>query len=453
MTGLADLAHLIDHERVRAGVPGCAVVVVRDGEVLLCRGFGHRDTAASAPVTTRTLFPIGSATKTFTASLVARLAVEGRLDLDAPMRDSWPEVGMLDPDAAAALSLRDCLAHRSGLPRHDLLWLGTGGRVDRDDLVSALSHLPASAPFRSTYQYNNVLYIVAGHLVARSLGGSYEEVLEHDVLSPLRLERTTFSSAQALGDADRALPYDRDGRELAFVPLDLAGPAGGLISCADDLALWLLALTAAGPALDVMRTPCIARPTPDPQGPFSETAYGLGLMLESYRGQVVSHHGGNIDGYSAQVLTREDGTGIAVLTNLHATAFRDSLPYQVLDLLDGVVPSAPDHASFFADRLGRTLAPLNERRATHAEGIPAQGLVGRYRHPGYGEVTVTATDAGLRWSYQGVPQGDLDARPDGSVEAHYQFFGVELAATGAATPTELRLQLEPAVDPLVFRRC
>lgn len=112
------LTEIIETERKRFGIPGCAAVVIADGKPVLCAGFGLRDTGRELPVTTRTLFPIASATKTFTAALCALLAADGLLDLDRPAREYLPSLRLDGRD----VTVLDMLCHRAGLSRHDLLW-------------------------------------------------------------------------------------------------------------------------------------------------------------------------------------------------------------------------------------------------------------------------------------------------------------------------------------------
>jgi CubicO group peptidase (beta-lactamase class C family) len=431
---------IVERERVRAGVPGCAVVVVRNGEVLLCEGFGVRDVDGQLPVTAGTLFPIGSATKTFTAYL---LATSG-LDLDAPLG-----LAMQAP-AAAALSLRDCLSHRSGLPRHDLVWQAGEGVITRDELVAALAHLAPSAPFRSEYQYNNLLYVAAGHLGARALGGSYEEALAARVLQPLGMRRTNLAVATTEADADHARPYVLpDGhlvKEIPFATLELAGPAGGINSCGEDLVPWLLAVTADS----TLGTPLVPMPPREPLGPFEPLGYGLGLMVERHRGHVVTHHGGNIDGFSSQVLTRDDGTGVAVLTNLQTTWVRDSLPYLLLDHLDGV-PS-PDYGTLFAERLQRLLSQAEPELAPVATGPSPSVDVGAFHHPGYGGLLVDRRNDVLVWRLRGLREGTLVPLTDGTFAAKVWLYGAERHFPGAFEGGAWHLHLEPAVAPIRFAR-
>ena len=454
------LRDIIEAERLRAGVPGCAVVVVRRGDVVFIDGFGRRHVGNDLPVTPQTLFPIGSSTKTFTAALLAGL------DLDAPIRSYLPDFALLDPVASEHVSIRDCLSHRTGLPRHDILWQAGDGVINRRDLIDALAYLPANKRFREAYQYNNLLYIVAGEIAGQLQAGTYEEAVAQRILQPLAMARTNFSVDETKRDPDHAKPYlraaDDELHEIPFARLDLAGPAGGLNSTASDLVPWLLTLTGHGVEgrgpllsngiLDQMRTPAIDMPA-DSSGAITAIGYGLGQMLETYRGHHVAHHGGNIDGFSSQILTRDDGIGIALLSNLHATSFRDSLPYYLLDAIDGV-PS-PDHGSYFRDRLKARFAAADAARALRAPESPAPpsrplaDYAGRYQHPGYGEIVV---DRSLAWSYRGL-SGAMHHHHAEVFEAVTTLNGAEVGLPAEFTPDALHMRLELMVPPIRFARC
>ena len=467
---MTTLGNVIEAERQRAGVPGCAVAVVADGKVMLLQGFGHRDLASQSPVTPDTLFPIGSATKTFTAALLASLAEACALGLDAPVRTYVDAFALHDPVASEQVSMRDCLSHRTGLPRHDILWQAGNGVLTRADIVSALAHLPVNKPFRESYQYNNLLYIAAGELAGGFSGSSWEEAIDHRMLRPLAMTRTNFCVGGTQADADHATPYIRrangDIEPTPFVDLGLAGPAGGINSCARDLVPWLLALTGAhSPALSTrtlteMRTPAIAMPG-DADAPTTSQAYGLGLMLEDHHGRRIAHHGGNIDGFSSQILTRDDGVGIAVLTNLHATWLRDSLPYLILDTLDGV--TSPDYGGYFRRRLEARFAAADAARALPARsGLPPvrplTDYAGRYRHPGYGELQVTHDGGSLAWHYRSLPSGPLRHCHLEVFEAHTHLNGVDVALPAqfthdlAGDVDAMHVQLELMVRPIRFAR-
>ena len=466
-----------EEERQRFGVPGCAVVVIKDGELVLSEGFGSRDVDRGLPVTSATLFAIGSATKTFTAALIGSLVDEGVLDLDAPVRTYLPGFRMHDPVATEQLTLRDCLAHRSGLPRHDILWYAGAGHLDRDDLIRALEFLPPSQPFRQVMQYNNLLYTLAGHLAGRLCGGSFEEAVTTRILKPLSMDRTNFDVLVSQQDGDHSQPYlQPHGHEAAaqvgFASLDLVGPAGNINSCADDLVAWLQALLGVGdhpPLLSTsllteLRTPMVPLNGIPENVVVQHVGYGLAQIIEDHRGRRLTHHGGNIDGFASQVMTRvEDGIGIAVLTNLGKSGLRDALPYVILDLIDGVAPSG--HGAYFkqrADDLAAQLYAAGERQLTEALPYgpvrPFADYVGTYRHGGYGEVVVALDGEQLTLRYLGLPPGVL-------VHRHLEVFVLVIGAGGAEQKVgaqfthdlegavrSLRLELEPAVDPIEFAR-
>src|SRR5262245_10449451 len=158
--------------------------VVADGEVVLCAGFGRR-VGRDLPVTAETLFPIAASTKTFTAALCAALVDEGRLSWQRPVRDYLPGFQMSDPVASSSLTVYDMLSHRSGLPRHDLLWYAAAGLVELAELLAALRHLGANKGFREVWQYNNLMYTMAGELAGQVAGALYEQAMRERILQPL----------------------------------------------------------------------------------------------------------------------------------------------------------------------------------------------------------------------------------------------------------------------------
>ncbi|MFN2539825.1 MAG: serine hydrolase [Mycobacteriales bacterium] len=470
---------LVETERERFGVPGCAIVVVKDGEVLLAEGFGNRDVDADLRVTADTLFPIGSSTKTFTAAVLATLVDEGKLDFDVPVSSYLPGFALQDPIATQLLSVRDCLSHRSGLPRHDLLWYAGDGTLNRDEVIARLPHLPPTKPFRQEWQYNNLLYLTAGHLAGRLTGGSYEDAVRSRVLTPLGMTRTNFSVVETQADTDHAKPYVRNmGEDLAkqvpFASLDLAGPAGNINSSVNELVPWLTTRLAQGvdgrdpllssSVLQELRTPAWAVVPMFGQGVARNVGYGLALVIEEYRGKRITHHGGNIDGFSSQVLTvPEEGIGIAVLTNLHATSLRDALPYLVLDVIDGVEKA--DHGATYHSRMTSLLESMDNAKksgAARSKPLPAvrplNDYVGEYAHPGYGPITIGGDAERLTFSYYNLPEGHLEHR-------HLEVFDAVVQVSGddnrfpaqfthdlEAEVDGLLVKLEPTLPPLRFER-
>lgn len=408
------LTEIIEAERERFGIPGCAVVVIADAKPVLCAGFGLRDAGRELPVTTKTLFPIASATKTFTAALCALLVADGLLDLDRPAREYLPSLRLDGRD----VTVLDMLCHRAGLSRHDLLWYTAPAGVTREELIGSLAHLTPNLPLRSRWQYNNMMYLTAGYLAGSVAGASFEEALTSRILEPLGMTRTYLSTAAVEADLDSAVPYVCPGPDAAVVPvpladLDLIGPAGGINSCADDMLPWLLTLLGHGhdggspgllpdEVLASLRSPRISLPERSLLVLDRPVGYGLGLIVEDYRGHRMVHHGGDIDGFTCQVsLLPEADCAVAFLANRGRSALRDALPGVVFDYILGLDPR-PHTDIWFA--IETSLRAGNAARSEPALELPmvrpASDYAGRYEHPAYGELTVCASSDrdGLRLS-------------------------------------------------------
>jgi CubicO group peptidase (beta-lactamase class C family) len=224
-------------------VPGCAVAAVQDGQVVLAAGWGQRDLDTKLPVTADTLFAIGSTTTAFTAATVGALVDDGLLDWERPLREYVPEIQLHDPVVTDRLTVVDLLSHRSGLPRHEMTWLGHPGR-SRSELVRRLRFLPLSKDLRQAFQYCNLGYLAAGYAVEVLSGTPWEDCLRGRLLIPLGMSRSNLSVEEMSADPDHATAYER--RQGAVVPVPqrpiaAMGPAGAINSCAADLARWLLA--------------------------------------------------------------------------------------------------------------------------------------------------------------------------------------------------------------------
>ena len=345
MTNVDAIRELVAVERARFNVPGLAVAVVHEHETVLCEGFGQADLETGRPVTVETHFPIASDTKAFTAATLCLLADAGLVDLDAPVREVLPWFAMHDPHATELVSPRDLLSHRTGLPRHDVVWFGDV-TLPLEETTRRLRYLPMSRPVRTTWDYNNLCYIAAGHLIEVLTGMSWSEAVTTRLLKPLGMSSTTFA-VQDPAVSQLAWPYKATSTALVRQQLparstaENAGPAGGLVSTISDLSQWLLARLGQRPevvsiaALDQLHRPSmLGGISVDQFEEIESLGYGLGCQVESYRGRRLVHHGGNILGYSSDVcVVPGTGTGIAVLTNLDSSYLRLPLMYGILDHL------------------------------------------------------------------------------------------------------------------------
>ena len=456
-------------------VPGCAVAAVRDGEVVLATGWGRRDLAAELPVTPGTLFAIGSTTKAFTASTVGALVDDGLLEWERPVRDYLPDLRLHGLVVTDRLTVVDLLSHRSGLPRHDLAWVGHPDR-SRADLVGRLRFLPLSRDLRQEFQYCNLGYLAAGHLVEMLSGGTWEDHLRSRLLEPLGMGRSNLSVAELGADPDHATAYERRQGVVGPVPqrpVAALAPAGAINSCASDMARWLLTQLSGGQVdgQAVMSPATVARQQePHMVLPEDRTfpastrhAYGLGWMIGRYRDHRLAEHGGGIDGFQTEcMLLPDDGIGVVVLTNTSSSAMAPVVAYRVLDELLNLEPL--DWFSPFKARFDAAMAGMREARGARrvVAGAPLprplDAYAGDYEHPGYGTLTITA-EAGTLQPRLGTMDLSLAHR-------HYETFDLEWHELGDQSHlfplmflsdpdgdiTALTVPFEPSVGPLRFDR-
>jgi CubicO group peptidase (beta-lactamase class C family) len=456
-------------------VPGCAIAAVRDHDVILATGHGRRDLGAELPVTPDTLFAIGSTTKAFTAATVGALVDDGLLEWERPLRDYLPELRLHDPVVTDRLSVIDLLSHRSGLPRHDLAWLGHPGR-SRTELVRRLRFLPLSRDLRQEFQYCNLGYLVAGHVVEVLSGTPWEDYLRARLLAPLGMSRSNLSADDMSADPDHATAYERRQGVVVPVPqrpVTAMAPAGAVNSCAADMARWLLAQLGGGQVdgQAVMSPGTVARQhTPHMLMPEDRTfpastrhAYGLGWMIGRYRDRRLAEHGGGIDGFLTEcMLLPDDGIGVAVMTNTSSSAMAPVVAYRVLDELLGLEPL--DWYSSFKARFDAATAGIREargaRRVVREAPLPRPlgAYAGEYEHPGYGTLAITVEGDTLRPSF-----GTMDLS---LAHRHYETFDLEWHELGDPSHvfplmflsdpdgdiTALTVPFEPSVEPLRFER-
>ncbi len=458
-------------------VVGLSVAIVVDGETVYLRGHGVRDRERNLPMTPQTLLAIGSSSKAFTTFAMGALVDQGKLAWDVPLRTYLPWFRMQDEFATARLSPRDLVTHRSGLPRHDLLWYNNSTNT-REELVRRLAYLPPSADLRERFQYNNLMFLTAGYLVGTLSGASWEDGIRQLVLTPLGMARTNFSVAASQKDPDHSLGYTvrRDTIErLPFRDISLVGPAGSINSSAEEMTKWITLHLNGGKAgdrqvlqpatiRDMYRpyTPIGGMGTATELGPMS---YGLGWFVDTYRGRYRAQHGGNIDGFSAGVtLLPNDGMGIVVLANQNGAAINEIIARTAMDRLFGGERREWNAEGLRQRDAAAAGAVQNEEKKGEARiagtrlAHPLAAYAATYADSGYGPATVALERDTLVFRYNGIPAK--------LAHWHYETFS---ALRNPADPTfadqqftfrtnakgkvdALLLALEPAVAPIVLRR-
>lgn len=350
---LAALANQIEARRVELRIPGASVAIVTPDRVLMARGFGVRDVRRALPVTSQTLFGIGSCTKPFTALAFAISADSGVLSLDDSPRRFLPWFALRDSLANADVNFRDLLSHRTGVKMDDAQgWYQR--HPTRERLIRfAMNGAPAKR-FRSTFQYNNFMYVAAGEALAAAHYATYAYVLERLVLRPLGMDSTTTSLRRVAASSDVSFGYrggpgvaSRDAvapRDLSY--LDGIEAAGAIWSNAHDMSRWLRMLAGRG-VLDgrriVSERGLTALLTPAVRAPGGN--YGLGWFIQSWHGETLYSHAGGVGGFGALCeFAPSLGLGWAVLTNVDD----GTLPRAVRELIYTHLVRAPRHADISA---------------------------------------------------------------------------------------------------------
>jgi len=473
-TLVPDLDALVANVMAEWHIPGLALAVLRRDAPPLLQAFGLRDVESRTRVGTTTLFPIGSITKSFTTTGLALLVDEGKLAWDVPVREILPEFKLKDPIASEKCTLRDLLTHRTGLPRHD--WVHQPGHLDNAGMLAALRHLDPSKEFRSAFQYQNIMYLAAGMVAERIAGQRWEDYTRDRVLNPLGMVDTTTSLEDMVSaHANHAAPHMLQNDALCRIPVRPihTRPSGSICASVADMASYLrfqLDPTADRSGLRLSMDSATQLTTPQihiGRSSFSDIGdvhYGIGFEIAHYRGERQIIHGGAWSGYTCEIrMLPERGFGIVVLTNGHWHSGCAVISLSIFDRLLGLDPLP------WFDRLRAPAAALRVQRpkeiatreATIRPGTrPSHDLpdyAGEYEHPAYGVVRIVSNDGALRWHGLGL---DLPIS-----HRHYDLFElgadwsiwfenvtVQFHTDREGDIASLSLPLEPAVEPIVFRR-
>lgn len=471
----------LEAQRLAWRVPGLAVALIKDGGLAYLKSFGHRDGAGALPVTTDTLFRGASTTKALGAASVAVLVDEGKLDWDAPVTRWLPEFapGSANPEGRAAwasINLRDMLSHRTGLPRHDLVWYNNTSTT-RAELVGRIAHLPMSAPLRARYQYNNLMFVMAGHVVERVTGQAWEDFATARLLAPLGMRRAGFSVTDMAADPDHAVGHAAgpDGRPMPVrLRRDaLLGPAGALNASISDYARWAAMQLGRGSlegrrilspgAIAAMWEPLLLT-APTPREPEFERAwYGLGWRIDSWQGMARVAHGGDLNGFTSRVtLLPQRNAAIVVLANVGDCPLPNAVTPELAERMLGL-PSSGNAARALARRDAAASRPPADTAQRPVAGTspsrPLAAYSGSFRHPGYGTLRVSEDGGALAARYNDMPARlehwhyDVFETRTERLD-HGDFGGLKLVfqadETGALSSVSVRM--EDATPPVVFTR-
>ncbi len=464
--------------------PGLALAVVKDGQIVHAAGYGFKNVEKKEPMTADTLLAIGSCTKAFTTATIASLVEQGVLDWDRPVNQYWPEFRIVDPATTQFVTLRDMVSHRTGLPRHDLMWFA--GELPRAEILKRVEHLQPAAPIRQKWIYNNIMFVTAAAAAERATGKSWEELVRATILDPLAMKRTNFHIGEMTSDPDHAVGYHDKGKSKdGFKPKpyrEIAGmaPAGSINSSAREMAAWMAmhlghAQKTSENGKEILRKTTIAElHTPVMTGggaagerkDVHDLGYALGWGAESDRGRRVVKHGGAIDGFVALVsLWPDDDLGIVALVNQSGSALPGIVSKTVADKFLGhaeVDWSAQALAKVAAAEAATAIAKADKAKSRIADtkqSHPAKAYAGTYENPAFGKLVVSNEGDGLKlaygvvniplkhWHYDVFVADGLKPEDDAFEDKLFRFVVETDGSIGSVTS-----DFEPMIPPVVFKR-
>ena len=458
--------------------PGAAIAIVSGGETVFARGYGYRDLGAKLPLSSKTIYPIASTTKAMNATLLGMLVEEGQLAWDEPVQRYLPAFRLRDPYISRHVTLRDLIVMRTGLPRHDWVWIEHP--IDRADLVHRLEALELSAGFRERFQYNNLTTVAAGHLAEVVTGRPWEDLIREKILEPLGMKDTEFT----LPDTDNvSLSYHENSRRELVLTRRLAsaatGPCGGSIhSTVEDMTRWLTfnlgdrqlanRRLIDSRTLREIHSPCILAGLEE-GAPSGNAAYALGWFVDTYNGHARISHGGYLnDVQSSVMLFPNDDLGIVSFGNFCGSRLAPLINQYAFDLLMGFKPlqTVEEKLSDYEKKIeemharNATLRRIENTFPSHS----LENYAGRYENAGYGLFAIRSAAQVLslernnlvlpleHWHYDTWVAKDHDrfgiAVPHAFDRASRLLF--ETNADGEVASFTVRL--EPAVAPIRFRK-
>lgn len=437
------LKSALDEAQERFHTPSYSITFCYEGKTeTLCSGYQNLE--QKTPTNGDTLYAIGSCTKSFAAGAICALVDQGKLTLDDLVKDYIPEFEMFDSYVTNHLTIRDMLCHRSGLPRHELSWYARLDKITKQQMIKMFRYLRPNQPFRYKWQYSNHMYALAGYVIERVTGkDNWQDVVRELLLKPLGITRAAFSpeEAMALGNCATPYLYDRNtGRnyEIPYANIGSMSAAGCIYMSTEELAKWDWMLVNEGRQGDKqilskemcleMLTPQMIMPqenTPAPlRGIVTNGAYGLGLMMEAFRGHRLIHHGGHIDGFMAdQSLLADDGFSCSILTNIGELRSAQAMRYVVMEHFLGGDEDWSQKLQAHNEQLFQDNCDIQDKRMdVQPKNAPCpvqlEDICGTYIEPAYGDIILTLEDGVLH-----IKLGAMKAKV-----VHYanQFFYIEV---------------------------
>ena len=403
-------------------IPGLALGIVYKDQLIYAKGYGYRDLNNKLPVNGKTLFPIGSNTKLFTATTACILVEEKKLSLDKPIRNYMPLLNFSNDELNAKITLRDMLSHRTGLPRYDGIWVASP--FTRKEAVDKVVYMKPQLGFREGYIYNNMMFMAAGAVMETVTGMSWEEIIRKRIFQPLQMNASCFTNEEMMKFENFAYGYyEPDStnklQSLSFeTQSDALGPAGFIKSNIEDMSHWMIAQLNGGKykGQQVIPEPAIKQTLipnniVDKEGKWDELSnslYGLGRAMQTYKGYKITTHSGGIDGYYSN-LTFIPSENIAIFlvhNSVPAVSVRSAMAFPIIDRLLNL-SQTPWSERYMKDYLkikADSKRAKDSINATQVKStVPSHALkdyTGKYTNPIYGNLMIEMQNEALSLSFR-----------------------------------------------------
>jgi len=426
------LDRYVEAARKNWQVPGMSLVVVRDGKVLLSKGYGVRELGKTEAVDASTLFGAMSTTKAMTAVAMGILVDEGKVNWDDKVVKHLPDFRVADPYVTGEIRVRDLFTHNAGLGNADFLWTRTT-KLSSAEIISRMQYAKPAYAFRAGFVYHNVMYLVAGKIIEKASGMTWERFMTERVFNPLGMKNTFPTLESSRNYQNRSSAHFEIKNQITVIPemqVDAAAPAGSVWSTADNIGKWvnftLYNTTADGKPLlkpatydEIFKPQVILPATFFPTFRLTKprwTTYGLGWFQHDYRGEMVNFHTGSLAGRTAIIgLLRDKKLGVYIFGNLEHAELRHALMYKVFDLFafdDNSRDWSAEMKILYDGIKSEAAKNLEARRAARqlntSHSLPLDTYAGKYSDPYYGSTEVQLVEGKLRLVTNRETYADLE---------------------------------------------
>ncbi len=405
-------------------IPGLAIAIVKNNQVVTMKGFGVRDINTKAPVDENTLFMIASNSKLFTATAVAQLEFQNKLSLDDKVTKYFKDYELYDKNASEMVTVRDMLSHRIGTKTFQGDFTFWNSKLSRYEIIKKMRLLKPVGQFRQEFGYCNSCFLTAGEIIPIVSGKPWEVYVYDSILIPLGMNNTHMLSQGIAERPNVARPYTSQFTGSLYEPgydkIDNIGPAGSMVSNVKDMSKWLMMQLDSGryqgkrilPWAVLQRTRDVnttIRSRKSPAYPTHFSGYGLGVFSADYNGRQIYYHTGGAFGFVTNTcFVPEEKLGIVILTNNDNQDFFEALRYQLLDAYLGVPYVNRSLSALPSFRKGEavTISKINDYKARIRGTSPPLALgayVGTYENELYGEMEIKPAPKGkdLKLSFKG----------------------------------------------------